>query len=285
MSVGLILLISLAALVVSCDEAGHYEVMTFFFDGVERPESRGPAEGFFDPNSLAPAQESQGPIWYVHEPTKACTNCHDTKRQSRSAGRAYLVAPVPALCYECHDDRTVSANFVHGPVAVGQCLLCHNPHKTQVKYLLEGPVPELCYGCHEADATESIPAHFVSELAACTDCHDPHTSLERPLLKEDAHRLGAERAVGRPAQSVEEPPQGQQPPAKPDEVDPELRGRKQEIADIFYASMDLYRDGKLTQAREGLVTVLKSGLIPQAMGTMIRGYIADIDKRLVERTK
>ena len=284
-SVGSVLLVSLAALVGSCDQTGRYEMMAFLFDGVEEPEPQRPVGGFVDPNAAAPAQGSHGPIWYVHEPRKDCTTCHDTARQSRSSALAYLVTPVPGLCYDCHDDRTVSAKFVHGPVAVGQCLQCHHHHKSRVEHLLNEPLPELCYGCHDACAVESIPAHFVSELAACTDCHDPHTSLERPLLKEGAHRLGEERAVGRPAESVEKPPRGQQPAAIPEKIDPELRERRKEIADIFYASMDLYRDGKLVQAREGLITVLKSGLIPQAMGTMIRRYIADIDKKLVERTK
>ena len=62
-------------------------------------------------------------------------------------------------------------------------------------------------------------------------------------------------------------------------------GRRQQIADLYYRSVGLYRSGQLETARDGFVTVLKSGLIPQAMGTMIRGYIADIDKRLVERMK
>lgn len=284
MSVGLLLLTSLAALVTSCDPAARYEAMTFFFDGVDQPELDRPVDVLVDTNSLALAQESQGPIWYVHEPRKDCTNCHDTARQSRSSGQAYLVAPVPQLCYDCHDDRTVSARYVHGPVAVGQCLQCHDHHKSRVEHLLKGPVPELCYLCHDADAIQAIPAHFVTELSACTDCHDPHVSGERPLLKEGARGLVAERAAGRPAQT-EEQPEVQMPPARPERADPELRRRKQEIADIFYASMDLYRDGKLIQAREGLLTVLNSGLIPQAMGATIRGYIADIDKRLAERMK
>ncbi len=285
MSVGSVLLISLVALVASCDQAGRYEMMTFLFDGVEGPEPQRPVEGFVDSNSAAPAQEFQGPIWYVHEPRKDCTNCHNTARQSRSSALAYLVTPVPNLCYNCHDDRTVSARFVHGPVAVGQCLQCHHHHKSSVEHLLKGPLPELCYGCHDAGAIESIPAHFVRELSACTDCHDPHTSGERSLLKQSALQLGEERATRGPVRSIERPPTQQRPPARPDMVDPELRRRKKEIADLFYASMDLYRDGRLVQAREGLVTVVRSGLIPQAMGTMIRRYIADIDKKLVERTK
>lgn len=282
-------MISLAVLIVSCDESGRYEVMTFFFDGVELPQAEGVTDGTVDSSSPALAEEPMGPTWYVHEPRKDCTLCHGKRGQRRPTARAFLVSPVPHLCYECHDDLTVSPN-VHGPVAVGQCLFCHSPHKSQIKYLLKGPVPELCYLCHDTIAIESIPDHFVSELSACIDCHDPHASLERPLLKEDARRLSKERAKESPTRSVvrlleQRSQQDQRAAAKPQKVDPELRRRKQEIADIFYASMDSYREGKLEQAREGLITVLKSGLIPQAMGTTIRGYIADIDKRLVERTR
>ena len=96
-----------------------------------------------------------------------------------------------------------------------------------------------------------------------------------------------DRAIGAPAPDAQEPRgQGpikqQKPVAKPEGGDAELRRRKQEIADIFYASMDSYRDGKLIQAREGLVTVLESGLVPAAMGKTIRDYLLDIDKRLAE---
>jgi len=44
-----------------------------------------------------------------------------------------LIAQEPELCYNCNDDYTVSASFIHGPVAVGQCLFCHNPHKSKIE--------------------------------------------------------------------------------------------------------------------------------------------------------
>lgn len=278
---GLALLILLALLVVSCDRGERYEVLKFFFDGVEPPGSQGPDDGILDANYAAMPQVPEGPVWYVHEPTKDCTNCHDTKRQSRFSGRAYLVEPLPLLCYGCHDDFTASAPYVHGPVAVGQCRQCHNPHRTQVKYLLNRPVPDLCYVCHERDSIESIPAHFVPDPNACVDCHDPHSSFERPLLKEGARRL-----IGDPNQAatistmVQRQPGRQPTSVKSQEDDPELRKRKQKIADIFYASMNLYRNGRLEEARRGFVAVLESGLIPQAMEAAIRDYISDIDKRL-----
>jgi hypothetical protein len=56
----------------------------------------------------------------------------------------------------------------------------------------------------------------------------------------------------------------------------------QENADLFYLSMDLYREGKFVRARAGFVSVLKSGLIPAPMEKTILDYLKDIDKRLAE---
>jgi len=57
-------------------------------------------------------------------------------------------------------------------------------------------------------------------------------------------------------------------------------GRAQEIADLYYQSMSLYRGGELEKAREGLIRVRNSGSIPPAMAKTIEGYLADIDKKL-----
>jgi predicted CXXCH cytochrome family protein len=373
MSIGLLLPLWLGILLVSCDQVKHRDVLTFFFDGVEPPSPAGFERGPLDPNGV-PVQAAQAPAWYVHEPTRDCTNCHDTQRQSQSPGQAYLIAPVPGLCYECHDDPTVSARFVHGPVAVGECLFCHQQHKSRIKHLLLAAEPDLCYLCHDVANIMAIPAHLTERPSLCADCHDPHVSMERPLLKEGVRKpdgdpnvspalpdylraarqqqaqatagqsqasqvtppdssslyqvllavsqlieqgelrkarayleelkgdnaftdqereriaqvLGMiDRAIGVPAPGAGEserqgPIKKQESAARSEKVDAELLRRKQEIADIFYASMDLYRDGKLVQAREGLVTVLESGLIPAAMGRTIRGYLLDIDKRLAE---
>ncbi|NOR66791.1 MAG: hypothetical protein GQ528_05495, partial [Woeseiaceae bacterium] len=194
-SVGLVLLIPLAVFVVSCDHTRRYEIMTFFFDGIDAPESQRLADRLADPNSPTLAQVPQEPIWYVHEPRKDCTNCHDTAKQSKSPGQLYLTAPVPKLCYDCHDDRTVSAKYVHGPVAVGQCLECHDHHKSRVKHLLKEAEPNVCYFCHDADAIAAIPAHLVGQPSACTDCHNPHASLERPLLKEGVRKVNGDPNV------------------------------------------------------------------------------------------
>jgi hypothetical protein len=44
--------------------------------------------------------------------------------------------------------------------------------------------------------------------------------------------------------------------------------------------MDLYRAGRLEEARAGFVKVIASGLIPPPMEETLKGYIKDIDGRL-----
>lgn len=59
--------------------------------------------------------------------------------------------------------------------------------------------------------------------------------------------------------------------------------KKREIAELYYSSMTFYNSGQLEKAREGLVKVLKSGLIPPAMAKTVKQYLADIDNTLNKR--
>ena len=56
--------------------------------------------------------------------------------------------------------------------------------------------------------------------------------------------------------------------------------QKQQIAELYYRSMALYRAGRLEEARQGLVGVIESGQIPPAMVTTIEQYLARIDDKL-----
>ena len=59
--------------------------------------------------------------------------------------------------------------------------------------------------------------------------------------------------------------------------------QKLNIAQIYYNSMALYRNGQLEEARDGLTRVLRSGLIPPAMAKTIENYLADINNNLAAR--
>ena len=64
--------------------------------------------------------------------------------------------------------------------------------------------------------------------------------------------------------------------AKPGE---QQKRQNQKIADLYRSSMKYYRAGQFEKAREGLVEVATSGLIPPPMKRTIDGYLAEIDKR------
>jgi predicted CXXCH cytochrome family protein len=73
-------------------------------------------------------------------------------------------------------------------VAVGQCIFCHNPHRSKIEHLLIAPEPGLCYLCHDIKTIELIAAHLPKQSSACTDCHNPHTSSTKALLKNNSYR-------------------------------------------------------------------------------------------------
>ncbi|OHB74082.1 MAG: hypothetical protein A2Z25_11020 [Planctomycetes bacterium RBG_16_55_9] len=254
-------------------------MLDYFFDGVP-PLGQDPFEaGPFDPNAQQLDQTGQALIWYVHEPIKECTNCHRWPKRRGFSAETYLIAPVPKLCYNCHDDYTVKASFVHGPVAVGQCLVCHSdpPHKSRIEHLLKEPEPKLCYLCHDVSMIELIPAHLPGQTSACSDCHDPHSGSTKALLKSSSAETQAEQE-----KSTNEPPPRE--PAMTPEQREELGRRQREIADLYYRSMESYRKGEWTKARDGFVKVLKSGLIPAPMADMLRAHVVDIDNRLRKST-
>ena len=71
----------------------------------------------------------------------------------------------------------ISHKFVHGPVAVQVCVMCHKQTgKHAFKLAEQGQ--NLCYLCHE----KMGPKHG----KACITCHDPHGSDREFQLKPGA---------------------------------------------------------------------------------------------------
>ncbi len=72
-------------------------------------------------------------------------------------------------------------NFVHGPVAAGECTICHgklpqhkdNPKRNKFQAIKE--VAKLCYSCHEKFMTKKY-IHKPVEDGECNSCHSPHGS-------------------------------------------------------------------------------------------------------------
>jgi len=178
------LVIVILTAVLSCDEVERHRALTFFFDGVPPLEGEGVGDVNTPEQSQPQLPGNTEPAWIVHKPSKECTNCHDMSKKPRWATPEFTKEPLQ-LCYDCHpgSNYSSSTDYVHGPVAVGDCMRCHNPHRSKHRHLLKLPVPDICHQCHEKEDVESIADHSAETLSECLECHVGHSSPERGLLK------------------------------------------------------------------------------------------------------
>ena len=95
-----------------------------------------------------------------------CSTCH-----SDVDSKGYVLKPDAPVCYECHDSKNEMA-FVHGPINMGVCYVCHLPHGSSNEKLLMVDNKTICSGCHE----ELVPKHPDTASKFCVECHDPHAS-------------------------------------------------------------------------------------------------------------
>lgn len=66
--------------------------------------------------------------------------------------------------------------IVHGPVAMEECQICHEPKRADGHKFEEVPSSlELCVACHEDPVDLDAVAHFPA-TDDCLTCHDPHGS-------------------------------------------------------------------------------------------------------------
>lgn len=138
------------------------------------------------------AIKSEGP--FVHKPVLdgACLSCHKPtgEKHPRVKKGAFTLTDngMVGLCNECHERKNVM-KYVHGPVASGDCLACHDVHQSDNKTQLKAPGAQLCYKCHtKAKFDRKYPHPPIAE-GKCTGCHDPHQSNVKYLLKGDGMNL------------------------------------------------------------------------------------------------
>lgn len=147
---------------------------------------------------------------FVHKALKkGCKTCHEqldtsTKRhKSKGKFALGLTAEPPALCLDCHENELFKGKVVHGPVAAGKCMDCHDPHGSDNVGLLKKEPAALCLDCH-ADVKKkphvvvgfSGGGHPLGDAKKaktvedplrpgtpfyCAACHEPHRS-ELPRL-------------------------------------------------------------------------------------------------------
>ncbi|NOZ13645.1 MAG: hypothetical protein GXO69_08385 [Acidobacteria bacterium] len=169
----------------ACTPEKKYRVLSFFFDGVPNPSLSGK-----ESNSKAGPEKSQiiaaqkairkarnkrrekKPETYVsqHPPyvNRQCERCHN------QTSRNMLVSSKAELCFNCHEKSKFTGPYVHGPVAVGACLMCHLPHRSVNPSLLVKKTPGLCLQCH--NKTDIFANENHEGVTDCLECHQPHVS-------------------------------------------------------------------------------------------------------------
>jgi predicted CXXCH cytochrome family protein len=125
----------------------------------------------------------------THSVAAECGSCH--VQDKTNAHKFKMAADGEKLCVGCHEVKKPSDKFVHGPVAVGDCVSCHNPHGAAKAKLLKTGTADLCQSCHvemKALLAEKRSVHAPVK-DACTDCHDPHASPFKYQLKAEGSAL------------------------------------------------------------------------------------------------
>jgi len=158
-----------------CGTATRHRILTTFFDGVPPPrDSRAlvaPAP------SVAGAGARPRVGFSEHGPyaAKMCGACH------ASAASNSFVAPRDQLCFQCHA-LELDKKHIHGPLASGGCLVCHDPHSSRFRSLLVSESDSFCLDCHAPATVARIPGHD-GGAQQCTECHNPHMSDKDYLLR------------------------------------------------------------------------------------------------------
>lgn len=128
---------------------------------------------------LAEDPDKKGEIASLHRPWKEkdCQGCHNFQTANK------LKLPKNEICNLCHKNLIQGRN-VHGPVAVGACLACHDPHSSAHPSLLRKSLDTICFKCHvEKRLAAAMHDKVVANGMLCVDCHDPHSGNMHYFLK------------------------------------------------------------------------------------------------------
>ena len=135
----------------------NYKILSVIFDGVPKPTSEkkaAPEKQPLNVSAVKPAVEMA--VMLSTHPAFAernCGDCHDT-------GRANLLKKERNdICFSCHKKEKFTGNYLHGPVAVGECLTCHLPHESKHERLLKSKDNKACFVCHDQDDLTEIKQH------------------------------------------------------------------------------------------------------------------------------
>lgn len=172
--------------ILACTPTSRYKILSVFLDGVPNPENQ--KEVFADSSVAVDTTIAQNnakqairikPKLYFHKPynDKLCGKCHNMRQSFK------ILKPSPQLCYDCHENLDEKYPALHGPVAMGACETCHEPHKAKTEKLLVRDIDSLCVFCHEPADVFANQVHKNEQKTSCLTCHNPHGGDNSNLLK------------------------------------------------------------------------------------------------------
>lgn len=114
----------------------------------------------------------------VMEGALSCVSCHDPHNS-----KAASLVNKTEQCTKCHQNVRGPKVFEHPPV-VEDCAICHNPHGSPNRRLLQLAQPMQCLQCHSLTSNMHGNAPRGAQLRNCTNCHSAvHGSHSDPILK------------------------------------------------------------------------------------------------------
>ena len=129
-----------------------------------------------------------------------CLSCHQQSVKPWKIG--FPAVKIQEICFSCHtrERSWLNGKVIHGPLILGGCTLCHNPHGEDYPFMLwaDGSLT-LCIACHSDkgnlvnEKKEKRPpfVHGIIFGKGCVACHDPHAADEQFMLKKPTNELCA----------------------------------------------------------------------------------------------
>jgi len=168
-----------------CAGTTNYEVLSFFFDGVPSPDTSANFDSKEIQTGITPQQNDllsaiseKTDTLIIHRPyaEKKCKVCHDVTAMSEAKKQ------ILQRCNNCHSKFQQQYKYVHGPVAVLDCVSCHAPHKSENAGLLKRTGDTLCTYCHTNLGQVEIDQHAKIGSVGCLECHKPHFSNDNKFF-------------------------------------------------------------------------------------------------------
>lgn len=161
-------------------------------------------------NDLHPAKPEDSPCYqchkrkdnsiYKHRPVSAwaCFSCHEIV-----TGKRKYTTPKPeqSICFLCHSTQQKlwkNKKVQHGPTALGNCSVCHDPHGSDWPSFTYMHPTDLCLNCHQDKQSglhviagffgKGHPVKGASNPLkperpfSCASCHNPHAGDTQSLL-------------------------------------------------------------------------------------------------------